>query len=155
MNRRKQMPTIAFLLIFGGLSWSAFKFDVDANAATYTATVNYNKAVDAYNAQDWQRSRQEYRVVLGTEIHDAQAYEGLLNCCVKLELWGEVAFAAEHLLRMNPEQINDYAYDYGTALYHLGRYNEAVPFLKRALQVADIPSKPFAPKRRINSIELI
>ena len=105
-----------------------------------------NKAADYYNGGDYGRARDEYRTAIGLAPKSPEYYEGLYNTCMKSGEWDQVAFALEKLFELDPKKQQTLAYEYGQALYHLNKYGEAVPWLKKALAQADLPTPVFTPK---------
>jgi len=112
-----------------------------------------NKAADYYNAGDYGRARDEYRTAIGLSPKSIDLYEGLYNSCLKSQEWDQVAFAIEKIFELDPKRQPTLAYEYGQALYHLNKYDEAVPWLKKALANADTPTIAFAPK--IKNIDIV
>jgi tetratricopeptide (TPR) repeat protein len=112
-----------------------------------------NKAADYYNAGDYGRARDEYRTAIGLSPKSVELYEGLYNACIKNGEWDQVAFAIEKIFELDPKKQPALSYEYGQALYHLNKYDEAVPWLKKALTYADQPTVAFTPK--IKSIDIV
>jgi len=136
----------ATALMFGGKASAAADNAPAApdSAPVWTVTMiqSYNKAVTAYNRQDWATAKNEFRDVISRQDNIVDFYLGLLNTCMHSGEWDQVVFAAEKLGTLDPVLKNQVAFDYGMALYKLNRYAEAVPVLKRALTVADQPIPP-------------
>ncbi len=112
-----------------------------------------NKAADYYNAGDYGRARDEYRVAIGLSPKSVEYYEGLYNTCMHSQEWDQVAFAIEKIFELDPKKQQSLSYEYGQALFHLNKYEEAVPWLKKALVTADAPTIVFAPK--IKQIDIV
>jgi tetratricopeptide (TPR) repeat protein len=112
-----------------------------------------NKAADYYNAGDYGRARDEYRTAIGLSPKSVEYYEGLYNTCMHSQEWDQVAFAIEKIFELEPKRQQSLAYEYGQALFHLNKYDEAVPWLRKALVQADTPMVAFAPK--IKQIDIV
>ncbi|HEY9731216.1 MAG TPA: tetratricopeptide repeat protein [Drouetiella sp.] len=112
-----------------------------------------NKAADYYNAGDYGRAREEYRIAIGLSPKSVELYEGLYNAAMKNNEWDQVAFAIEKIFELDPKKQPALSYEYGQALFHLNKYDEAVPWLKKALASADLPSVAFVPK--IKNIDIV
>jgi hypothetical protein len=112
-----------------------------------TLTSHINKAAELYDKGDYARAKDEYRAVISSAPNAVEPYEGLLQCSEKTRDWSEVAFAAAKIASLSPERKQFYEYDFGTALYNLNRFDEAVPHLKSALATADVPVPTFKPIR--------
>jgi tetratricopeptide (TPR) repeat protein len=123
-----------------------------AQAQEWTVTVlkAYNDGVDAYKHGDWAKAKDQFRaaIALQPDKH-VEFYEGLLDTCLHSEEWDQVAFASERITQLEPQLRKQVAYDYGMALYKLNQLNEAIPWLKLALSVADQPFQPmWAPEKK-------
>lgn len=90
-----------------------------------------NKAADYYNAGDYGRAREEYRIAIGLSPKSVELYEGLYNAAMKNNEWDQVAFAIEKIFELDPKKQPALSYEYGQALFHLNKYDEAVPWLKK------------------------
>ncbi|HEY9756483.1 MAG TPA: hypothetical protein V6C97_15050 [Oculatellaceae cyanobacterium] len=119
----------------------------DLPTDSVTLTTHINKAADLYDNGEFARAKDEYRAVIASAPDAVEPYEGLLQCSEKVKDWSEVAFAASKISTLSPERKQFYEYDYGTALYNLNRFDEAVPHLKLALATADIAVPSFKPIR--------
>lgn len=111
---------------------------------TITLLKHYNSAVKAYNNGDWATAQKEFRTAIGLNQRHLEFYQGLIVSGEHGGNWDQVAFGCEKLAEVDPTSRNAYAYDYGLALYHLNRYDEAITWLKRALAVADQPVPPIS-----------
>jgi tetratricopeptide (TPR) repeat protein len=138
--------SLAFTLPVSSLTiQSVYANDLPSDSVTLTTHVN--KAADLYDKGEFARAKDEYRAVIASAPEAVEPYEGLLKCSEKTNDWSEVAFAASKIAALSPERKSFYEYDYGTALYNLNRYDEAIPHLKSALATADIAAPPFKPIR--------
>ena len=117
------------------------------SADSILITKHANKAADYYEKGDFAMAKDEYRAVIGFEPNAVEPYEGLLSCAEKTDDWGSAAFAAEKISSLSPARKPLYEYDYGNALFHLNRYDEAVPHLKSALATINLPQPVFKPLR--------
>jgi hypothetical protein len=104
-----------------------------------------NRAADFYEKGNFASAKAEYIAVIGFAPNAVEPYEGLLSCAKQTQDWSDVAFAAEKISALSPERKPVYEFDYGTALYHLNRYDEAIPHLKSALATASLPEPTFKP----------
>lgn len=119
----------------------------DLPTDSVTIITHVNKAADLYDRGEFARAKDEYRAVISSAPDAVEPYEGLLQCSEKTSDWSEVAFAASKIESLSPERKSFYEYDYGTALYNLNRYDEAIPHLKSALATANIAVPAFKPVR--------
>jgi len=104
---------------------------------TVTLVTHFNKAAKAYNDQQWAEAKNEFRICIAERPQSVEFYEGLFNTCMKSGEWDQVAYALEKIFALDPSQKTTYSYEYGQALYHLNRYDAAIPYLKSALATAD------------------
>jgi tetratricopeptide (TPR) repeat protein len=118
----------------------------DEQPWTLTVIKHANKAAELYNNGNYQQARDEFRTAIGLRPNSAELYEGLLNTSIKSNEWDQIAFASEKLLELEPNRKNELAYDYGQALFNLNRWEEAIPWLKRSLNVVDAPIAVYHPK---------
>jgi len=117
--------------------------DLPTNSVTINKHIN--KAAEYYEKGDFARAKEEFRAVISYTTRSIEPYEGLLHCSEKTKDWPQVSFAAEKIAALCPERKNFYEYDFGTALFNMNRYDEAVPHLQRALVSADISVPEFKP----------
>jgi tetratricopeptide (TPR) repeat protein len=107
-----------------------------------------NSATDAYNSQDWNTAKREYLKSIALYPKDEEFYDGLMNTCLNIKDWPNVALAAQKIAELDPPRRGEVAYDYAVALYQMNRYDDAVPWLKTALQSADRSRSEFHPTRK-------
>jgi len=111
-----------------------------------TLATHANKAALAYNQQQWAQAKEEFRFCIGQRPASMEYYEGLYNTCMKSGEWDQVAYALEKMFIIDPNQKKALAYQYGQALFHLNRFDEAIPYLKNALSTVNIPEVDYIPK---------
>jgi tetratricopeptide (TPR) repeat protein len=104
-----------------------------------TITKHANEAAKAYAKQDYATARYEYRQAIGLSPTTIEFYYGLYDTCVHSGEWSEVTFALEKIFELDPAKKKQLGAQYGEALYHCKRYEEAIPVLKQALKDADLP----------------
>jgi tetratricopeptide (TPR) repeat protein len=115
---------------------------------TVTLLKHVNTAIDAYNNQDWTTAKSEYIKSIALNPKDEEFYDGLMNTCVNIKDWPNVSMAAQKIAEMDPLRRGEVAFDCGLALYQMNRYDEAVPWLKTALQSADKSRPEFHPTKK-------
>jgi tetratricopeptide (TPR) repeat protein len=154
-NSRMDGMKRRIVLLTGSAALLSVSLSVPINAAEESVTLirHSNKAADYYNAGDYGRARDEYRTAIGLAPKSVEYYEGLYNTCLKAQEWDQVAFAIEKIIELEPKRQQSLAYEYGQALYHLNKFDEAVPWLKKALVAADTPTVAFMPK--IKNIDIV
>ncbi|HEY9715149.1 MAG TPA: hypothetical protein V6C72_16890 [Chroococcales cyanobacterium] len=113
---------------------------------TVTLVRHSNKAADYYKEGDWGRARDEYRTCIGLAPKSIEYYEGLYNTCMHDNEWDQVAYALNEIFKLDAKKRDTLAYEYGLALFHLNKFDEAEPALKRALASTNLSSPPFEPK---------
>jgi len=117
---------------------------------TVTLVIHANKAADAYNQQQWAQAKDEFRFCIGQRPASMEYYEGLYNTCMKSGEWDQVAYALEKMFAIDPSQKVAHAYEYGQALFHLNRFDDAIPMLKNALRSVDLPDAlTYIPKKHV------
>jgi len=129
------------------LSSVAMAQDPDAQPDTVTLATHANKAALAYNQQQWAQAKEEFRFCIGQRPAAMEYYEGLYNTCMKSGEWDQVAYALEKMFAIDPNQKIALAYQYGQALFHLNRFDDAIPYLKTALRTVNIPEVDYIPKK--------
>ena len=81
-----------------------------------------------------------YRALIGMNPKEDDFYFGLYESSRKMGQWPEVGLALEQLFQHNPKYEDQMTLEYGECLYHLNRYSDAEPVLKKALTKIDQPS---------------
>jgi tetratricopeptide (TPR) repeat protein len=114
---------------------------------TVTLATHANKAALAYNGQQWAQAKEEFRFCIGQRPTSMEYYEGLYNTCMRSGEWDQVAYALDKMFAIDPSQKTALAYQYGQALFHLNRFDEAIPYLKTALRTVTIPEVDYIPKK--------
>lgn len=82
----------------------------------------------------------EYRKAIGFDPNQEDFYFGLYQSSAKMQQWDQVALALEELFNKNPKFKDQMLWEYGECLFHLNRYDEAEPILKKALLKVAEPS---------------
>lgn len=82
----------------------------------------------------------QYKALIGQNPKEDDFYFGYYEASRKLRQWPEVALALEQLFQHNPRYKDKMTLEYGECLYHMNRYSEAEPVLKKALAKVDQPS---------------
>jgi len=140
------------LLVAAGFALAALNMAVTSTSAqqpdTQTLVLHANKAANAYNQQQWREAKNDFRICIAERPTAVEFYEGLFNTCMKLGEWDQVTYALDKIFATDPSQKSIHAYEYGQALFHLNRYDEAIPYLKKALISADIPTVDYIPSNR-------
>jgi len=98
------------------------------------------KAQDAMKVGRYQEARDEYRKAIGLSPKTPEYYIGLSDACYQMKEYDQVAFALQKVVELNPAMKDECAGEYGEALFHLGRYDEAIPLLKSGLKYIDSPA---------------
>lgn len=91
-------------------------------------------AADAFNQRQWAKAKKEFRFCIEQKPNSLENYEGLYNTCMRTREWDQVAFALEKMIALDPSRKQSLAYDYGRAVFHVNRFDEAIPYLKTALE---------------------
>ena len=134
-------------LLTGAVLSCSHSYSDSLPASSVLLTKHVNKAADYYEKGDYERAKDEFRAVIGFAPNSVEPYEGLLECSERTKDWPQVAFAAEKIKFLCPECTKLYEYEYGTALFNLNRYDEALPHLKSALATADVPVPVYKPMK--------
>lgn len=98
------------------------------------------KAQDAMKVGRYQEARDEYRKAIGLSPKTPEYYIGLSDACYQMKEFDQVAFALQKVIELNPAMKDECSGEYGEALFHLGRYDEAIPLLKSGLRYIDSPA---------------
>jgi len=98
------------------------------------------KAQEAMRAGRNQEARDEYRKAIGLAPKTPEYYIGLSDACYAMKEYDQVAFALQKVIELNPAMKDECSGEYGEALFHLGRYDEAIPYLKAGLKYIDSPA---------------
>ncbi len=94
-------------------------------------------AAKSWTKGDYVKAMHTYRKCIGLDPKESLFYYGLYSAAAHANLWDQAAFAIEQLVEQDPSIKPKLTYEYGEALYHQNRYDEAVPLLKTALATAD------------------
>jgi tetratricopeptide (TPR) repeat protein len=141
----RQFRNTAFLFALASLFSASSAFADSLSTDSVLITKHSNRAAEFYEKGNFDSAKDEYLAVIGFAPNALEPYEGLLSCAKQTKDWRQIAFAAEKISSLNPERKSIYEFDYGTALYHLNRFDEAIPHLKSALATADLPEPTFKP----------
>lgn len=144
MRRLKLVPLMAFVLGLttsaGLVSTPAFAVgDEVGSTGSVTITKHANNARKACAEQDYSRAIYEYRKAISMSPTTIEFYFGLYDVGVRSNSWDQVTFALEKIFELEPGKKKQLGAQYGEALYHMQRYDEAIPVLKQALKDADLP----------------
>jgi tetratricopeptide (TPR) repeat protein len=113
--------------------------DDTGSTGSVTITKHANNAAKAFAQQDYATAKAEYREAISLSPTTMEFYIGLYDVCAQTHEWDQVAFALERMFDLDPSKKKQLGAQYGEALYHLKRYDEAIPVLKQALKDADLP----------------
>jgi hypothetical protein len=97
-------------------------------------------AASAMKKGDWGGAQGEYKKAIGFDPQQEDFYFGLYETSHRMQQWDQVALALEELFNKNPKYKDQMLLEYGEALFHLNRYDEAEPVLKKALTKVSEPS---------------
>lgn len=105
-----------------------------------------SNAQSALRAGRMQEARDQYRKAIGLSPKTPELYVGLFSCCYQTKEFDQVVFALGKLFELDPAAKDEYAGDYGEALFYLSRYDEAEPYLKKGLKYLDSPAAKAKPR---------
>jgi len=97
-------------------------------------------AASAMKKGEWGVAQGEYKKAIGFDPQQEDFYFGLYESSHKMQQWDQVALSLEELFNKNPKFKDQMLLEYGEALFHLNRYDEAEPVLKKALTKVAEPS---------------
>lgn len=97
-------------------------------------------AASAMKKGDYGSAQGEYRKAIGFDPQQEDFYFGLYEASHKMQQWDQATLALEELFNKNPKFKDQMLLEYGEALFHLNRYDEAEPVLKKALAKVSEPS---------------
>ncbi len=148
VNERK-LPKLKVGLVLAtfGLAFLPSAFAQDEGPSV-TLMKYVAKAQEAMRSGRNQEARDEFRKAIGLAPKTPEYYIGLSDACYEMKEYDQVAFALQKVIELNPAMKDECAGEYGEALFHLGRYDEAIPMLKAGLRYIDSP----AAKARKNAI---
>ncbi|HEY9784205.1 MAG TPA: hypothetical protein V6D17_02310 [Candidatus Obscuribacterales bacterium] len=119
-----------------------------AQAQPSVTMMNHVKdAQEAMQAKRYAEARDAFRLAIAVKDNVPELYIGLYVAAYQAGDFQTVAAALEKLFELNPEAKNQYAGELGEALYHMGRYDEAIPLLKKGLAYIDSPAANTPPKQ--------
>lgn len=140
VNERK-LPVlkVGLALLSLGLAFVPSAFAQDEGPSV-TLMKYVGKAQDAMRAGRNQEARDEFRKAIGLSPKTPEYYIGLSDACYQMKEFDQVAFALQKVMELNPAMKDECSGEYGEALFHLGRYDEAIPYLKAGLRYVDSPA---------------
>lgn len=97
-------------------------------------------AATAITKGNYGEAQGEYRKAIGFDPNQEDFYFGLYKSSLQMQQWDQVALALEELFNKNPKYKEQMLLEYGECLFHLNRYDEAEPILKKALLKVAEPS---------------
>jgi tetratricopeptide (TPR) repeat protein len=109
------------------------------STGSVTITKHATDAAKAFAKGDYATAKAEYRYAIGLSPDTLEFYYGLYDVCTHSGEWDQVAFALDKIFSLDPEKKKQLGYEYGNCLYHLKRYDEAIPVLKQALIDVNLP----------------
>ncbi len=130
------------LLILFCLNLSSAKADQSQSDAvgetgSITLTRIYTKALELSKLGQKSAAILQFKKAIAVNPDFVDFYIGLLNASIDQKNWSDVSYAVQNIFRLDPAYKPDYTIDYGEALYHLGKYDEAEANLKTALTYID------------------
>jgi tetratricopeptide (TPR) repeat protein len=87
-------------------------------------------------------ARDSYLAALESNSQICDVWIGLHQACKALPDWHEDLVALDKVFELQPSEKDQLSADYGLALAHVGRYDEAVSWLKRSLRQIDLVAEP-------------
>lgn len=138
VNERK-LPEVGLFLLSFGLAFMPAAFAQDEGPSV-TLMKYVGKAQEAMRAGRNQEARDEFRKAIGLAPKTPEYYIGLSDACYAMKEYDQVAFALQKVIELNPAMKDECSGEYGEALFHLGRYDEAIPYLKAGLRYIDSPA---------------
>lgn len=81
----------------------------------------------------WGEAQSNYIKLIGMAPKQEDFYFGMYQTSKNLMQWDQVMRALGELFDINPDYKDKMTLEYGEALYHMNRYDEAEPWLKKAL----------------------
>ncbi len=151
LNERK-LPTLKVGLILLSFGLALLPSAIAQDEGPSVTLMKYvSKAQEAMRSGRNQEARDEFRKAIGLAPKTPEYYLGLSNACYEMKEYDQVAFALQKVIELNPAMKDECSGEYGEALFHLGRYDDAIPYLKAGLRYVDSPAAK-ARKTQIASI---
>lgn len=127
--------TTSILLLNSALGAANAALDSDTVGiyGSVLITRSADKAASAIKAGNWAEAQGEYIKLIGMKPNEEDFYVGLYCSSHKLGQWDQVMRALKELFVIRPDYKEKMTLEYGEACYHLNRYDEAEPYLKKAL----------------------
>lgn len=139
LPRLKARYKWSLALLSLGLAFMPSAFAQDEGPSV-TLMKYVGKAQEAMRAGRNQEARDEFRKAIGLAPKTPEYYIGLSDACYAMKEYDQVAFALQKVIELNPAMKDECSGEYGEALFHLGRYDEAIPYLKAGLRYIDSPA---------------
>jgi tetratricopeptide (TPR) repeat protein len=140
VNERK-LPTLKVGLILLSFALAGLPSAIAQDEGPSVTLMKYvSKAQEAMRSGRNQEARDEFRKAIGLAPKTPEYYIGLSDACYQMKEYDQVAFALQKVIELNPAMKDECAGEYGEALFHLGRYDEAIPLLKAGLRYIDSPA---------------
>jgi tetratricopeptide (TPR) repeat protein len=142
MKRNSQFKYAFLFLLCMITSLPALSVSSENTGSTGSITItrHVNAASKAFEAKDYNKARDEYRIAIGLSPETLEFYYGLYDVCVHSGEWDQVVYALEKIFEIDPSKKSPLLAQYGEALFHLNQYDKAIPVLKQALKEADLPA---------------
>ena len=144
--RRQLKKIFAFplaLILIGVSSQTAFAAIDSDDVGMYGSILVSRKAHAAATAMksgQYGEAQMHYKALIALNPKEDDFYFGFYQASRKMRQWPEVALALEQLFQHNPKYKSQMPLEYGECLYHLNRYSDAEPVLKKALLRVEQPS---------------
>lgn len=102
-----------------------------------TVTRQAREAAKQAKAGQWPAAMQAYQRAISMDPKATDLYYGLYNAAVHVGDWQQVSLALDQIFQADPSAKSHLLAEYGQCLTSTGRYDEAVPVLKKALLTVD------------------
>lgn len=78
-------------------------------------------------------AKRHFKEAMHVQPENPETYPGYIEACQRTNDWSETQHGIEKLVQLQPTMEKDYSWQLGEALFHLNRYDKAVPQLKKSL----------------------
>ena len=158
--RLRSIPLLAVplsLVLTGFLTPSVQALDSDDVGVYGSVTVSRSAqtAAKAMKKGSWAEAQGEYKKLIGMSPNQEDFYFGLYEASHKMQQWNECAGALSQLFDLKPAYKDQMALEYGECMFHMNRYEEAEPYLKKALANIAQPSIVESKLRRLMDKSII
>jgi tetratricopeptide (TPR) repeat protein len=110
------------------------KFDDDTGSSgSITFTRHLKTANEMLASGHNDLAKKHYKEAIHVQPENAETYPGYIESCQKTNDWSETQHGIERYLQMKPEKEREYSWQLGESLFHLQKYDKAVPVLKKSL----------------------